>query len=238
MTASKIDQSAVAQVLDRVLGLSVDLGPFYAMAAKEPRLDNLATRFRGMKPPRFPSVFEALVNAMSCQQISLQAGLTLLNRLVAAYGQTPLLAAGGRRAFPRPKDLAVADLQSLRALGFSHNKSLAIIELASALTHRRVELEALSQLDDGSACNKLQELRGVGRWTAEYVLLRGLGRIHIFPGDDIGARNNLQRWLRRKRALDYEGTKRAVARWHPYAGLMYLHLLLEHLADEGTISEL
>jgi DNA-3-methyladenine glycosylase II len=42
---------------------------------------------------------------------------------------------------------------------------------------------------------RLRALRGAGRWTAEYVLLRGFGRLHAFPGDDVGARNNLQRWL-------------------------------------------
>jgi DNA-3-methyladenine glycosylase II len=61
---------------------------------------------------------------------------------------------------------------------------------------RRIDLEAFD-LNDAGAVTRLLELRGVGRWTAEYVLLRGLGRTHIFPGDDVGARNNLQRWLGR-----------------------------------------
>lgn len=238
MTHSAAARSAVTSVLDRVLGLSVDLAGFYALAGMDSRLDELASRFRGMKPPRFPSVFEALLNAISCQQISLQAGLSLLNRLVEAYGRTPLGSVSEGKAFPRPQDLAPADVASLRALGFSNHKSRAIIELAGALAENRAELEGLTDLDDEAACNRLEELRGVGRWTAEYVLLRGLGRIHIFPGDDVGARNHLQRWLRRRRTLDYDGTKRAVARWRPYAGLVYLHLLLEQLAGEGTISEL
>jgi DNA-3-methyladenine glycosylase II len=62
---------------------------------------------------------------------------------------------------------------------------------------RTIDLEALSDLNDADAVTRLSELRGVGRWTAEYVFLRGLGRTHIFPGDDVGARNNLQRWLGR-----------------------------------------
>jgi DNA-3-methyladenine glycosylase II len=79
---------------------------------------------------------------------------------------------------------------------------------------------------------RLQTLRGVGRWTAEYVLLRGLGRLHVFPGDDIGARNNLQRWLGILEPLDYDGVQRVLARWQPFQGLVYLHLLLWGLHSE------
>jgi DNA-3-methyladenine glycosylase II len=79
---------------------------------------------------------------------------------------------------------------------------------------------------------RLCTLRGVGRWTAEYVLLRGLGRLHVFPGDDVGARNNLQRWLGILEPLDYDGVQRVLARWQPFQGLVYLHLLLWGLQPE------
>jgi DNA-3-methyladenine glycosylase II len=79
---------------------------------------------------------------------------------------------------------------------------------------------------------RLCALRGVGRWAAEYALLRGLGRLHVFPGDDIGARNNLQRWLGLLEPLDYDGVQRALAKWEPFQGLVYLHLLLRGLQLE------
>ena len=78
----------------------------------------------------------------------------------------------------------------------------------------------------------------MGRWTAEYVLLRGLGRTHVFPGDDVGARNNLQRWLQLAKPLDYQGVQRVLSRWDGYAGLVYFHLLLDRLAEAGHINEI
>jgi len=69
------------------------------------------------------------------------------------------------------------------------------------------------------------------------VLLRGLGRISMFPGDDVGARNHLAEWLGRRQPLDYEGVKRAVARWQPYAGLVYFHLLLAGLTESGEMAK-
>jgi DNA-3-methyladenine glycosylase II len=124
----------------------------------------------------------------------------------------------------------------LQALGFSRAKSLAICEIAIAAARGELEYKTLANLDDAAACKRLVELRGVGRWTAEYVLLRGCGRLNIFPADDVGARNNLQKWLRRKRPLDYENTKKLLQRWQPYAGLVYLHLLLKRIDDQTMMT--
>lgn len=234
--SSHAARSTVIGVLERALGLRIDLTPFYAIAAADPHLGALARQFYGMKPPRFPSLFEAMVNAMSCQQISLHAGLSLMNRLVSAYGRAPAAVPGGGNAFPRPQDLACLDMAALRALGFSGQKSRSIIELARAFVNRRIDCEMLEQLDDGAACQSLEQLRGVGRWTAEYVLLRGLGRLGVFPADDVGARNHLEEWLAWQGSLDYGGVKQIVRRWDPYAGLVYLHLLLKGLAETGAIA--
>jgi DNA-3-methyladenine glycosylase II len=77
----------------------------------------------------------------------------------------------------------------------------------------------------------------VGRWSAEYALLRGLGRLEVFPGDDVGARNNLARSLGLDPPLDYSAVQRAVAPWAPYSGLGYLHLLLERVEDAGWLDD-
>jgi DNA-3-methyladenine glycosylase II len=100
---------------------------------------------------------------------------------------------------------------------------------------RRLDLDVLARQDDREVCTRLLALRGVGRWTAEYVLLRGLGRLHVFPGDDVGAQKRLARWLGRSGPLDYAGVRRVVERWQPYAGLVYFHLLLDGLSRAGAL---
>lgn len=67
------------------------------------------------------------------------------------------------------------------------------------------------------------------------MLLRGLGRLHIFPGDDVGAHNKLKRLFGIDTSLDYDAVHRLVARWHPYAGLVYFHLLLDSLSQAGLV---
>jgi DNA-3-methyladenine glycosylase II len=229
-------RSAVTAALERSLGLRTDLTEFERFAARDARLGPLARRFGGMKPARFPTVFECLINAIACQQVTLTLGIRLLGRLAEAFG---LEVRGGEvqaRAFPRPEDLAGRTPEELRPLGFSRQKARAMIDLACALAEGRLDLKALETEPDEVALDRLGRLRGVGRWTAEYVLLRGLGRLHVFPGDDVGARNNLRRWLATPASLDYEGVHQALAPWRAYAGLIYFHLLLDRLAETGAMT--
>ncbi len=228
-------KTAVASALGRLLGLDIDLTAFYRFAAHQGRLGQMARRFRGMKPPRFVTAFEGVVNAIACQQVTLTLGIRLLNRLAASYG--PALREGDEvaHAFPRPDDLTGLRPDELRQLGFSRQKGHAMIELARSITEGRFDPDELAELPDEEAVDRLRSLRGVGRWTAEYVLLRGLGRTNIFPGDDVGARNNLQRWLHLAGPLDYEGVQRTLARWQRFRGLIYFHLLLDRLEEAGYL---
>jgi DNA-3-methyladenine glycosylase II len=112
-----------------------------------------------------------------------------------------------------------------------------MIELAQAITEGGLNLEELIERPDEAAVERLRELRGIGRWSAEYVLLRGLGRTHIFPGDDVGTRNALQRWLHFSAPLDYAAVQQALAPWQRFGGLIYFHLLLDRLAASGYLRE-
>jgi DNA-3-methyladenine glycosylase II len=227
-------KSSVTETLNTMLGLQVDLKSFYSFAAKDPRLAILARRFRGLKPPRFPSLLEALVNGIACQQFTLASGIQLLNRLAEDFGAS-LIGIGIRaHAFPGSEDLAAVKPDLLRSLGLNRQKVRAIIELSRAISEGALDVEGLASLDDDSAVERLSELHGVGRWTAEYVLLRGLGRVQVFPGDDVGARNTLQQWLGLTKPLDYDGVRRLIAKWQPYAGLVYFHMLLYRLYENGT----
>lgn len=227
-------QKEVKNQLERMLGLRQDLSSFYRLAKQDPKIAPLVEEFRGLKPPRFPTVFEAVANGIACQQLSLLVGILLLSRLAGKYGQT--IASSKLHSFPSPEDLFGARFNSLKALGFSGHKAEFLLAIAANERQGNLDLEKLEYCDNQAALEILESLPGIGRWTAEYVLLRGLGRLNVFPGDDVGARNNLARFLGRRRPLDYEGVGRAVAKWQPYAGFIYFHLLLARIRDAGWLS--
>jgi len=229
------ERHIVRAAIDRLLGVRIDLRDWYRMAEGHQRLGPLADRFRGLKPPRFPTVFETLVNAFACQQLSLVVGLELLNRLAEVCGVRHGTGERATYAFPAPRDVAQIAAARYHAIGFSRQKVHALLTLARGIDRRQIDVDRLALEDDRRALRQLRELRGVGRWTAEYVLLRGLGRLHVFPGDDVGAQKSLARWLGRSGPLDYEGVSRAVEKWRPYAGMLYFHLLLDGLSKAGVL---
>ena len=227
----------IASLVGRTFGLTTDLGPFYELARNDDHLKFLADRFSGVKPPRFPSIFEALVNAIACQQVTLDLGILLLNRLAERFGASITDRGIPQYAFPLAGALSDASVESIKELGFSRHKARAIKELAQGVADGTLNLGRLEGLADEDAVEFLSSIRGIGRWSAEYVLLRGLGRIDTFPGDDIGAQNNLRRLFHLDDRPSYETIGRLTSVWHPFEGLVYFHLLLEKLRQAHAIRD-
>jgi DNA-3-methyladenine glycosylase II len=125
--------------------------------------------------------------------------------------------------------------KSIKELGFSGQKAQAIKELARHAGDGTLDLESLEGVSNEDAVAYLSSIRGIGRWSAEYVLLRGLGRLDTFPGDDIGAQNNLRRLFHLDDKPNYDEIRRLTSAWHPYEGMVYFHLLLEKLHGTGAI---
>ncbi|MGC2495263.1 DNA-3-methyladenine glycosylase family protein [Candidatus Binatus sp.] len=229
-------KTEVAAIVTRMLALDLDLSDFYRLARDDAHLRELADRLRGMKPVRYATVFETFANAVACQLVSLSAGMHVLNRLTEAFGIV-----GGvddeLRSFPRAATIARSNPDALRALGLSRQKGEYLIGLAKlAIDPKDPDFASIGQLDDDDAIARLSKIRGVGRWTAEYVMLRGFGRINIFPGDDVGGRNKLFEWLGMGDAPTYDSVGRMLERWHPYGGLIYLHLIVNAVADTGHVA--
>lgn len=226
----------IQRSVETMLGTSVDLSAFQALAAGDPALGELAERLRGAKPTRYPTVFEGLVNAIACQQITLTFGQQILGRLIEECGAVIELDGERRYAFPDPRELLTVSPERLKELKLSGAKVRALLELSRGLVEGTIDLNGLEALDDAEVLQRLLALRGVGRWTAEYVMLRALGRLHIFPGDDVGGQNNLRKWLKLDERLDYAGVQRVLAAWKDWAGLLYFYLLLHGLDERGSLT--
>lgn len=219
----------------RLLGARLNLAEFYRMARGDPRLSVLVDSFLGLKPPRFTGLFEALVNAVACQQVSLEVGLGLISRLADRFGERLVGAHGFTYSFPSARRIAKASVTSISDLGFSKRKAEVIRSLASA--HLRGELEdtRFEPMANSDIVRVLDAIKGIGRWSAEYVLLRGLGRLDVYPGDDVGAAKNLAAWLGVSGRLTYDEVQRATSSWGRYRGVVYFHFLLRRLREKGIV---
>ena len=188
-------QSELAPTLRRVLGLDVRPDLVQRVADAVPALRTTARALRGMRPPRFPSLFETFANVVPYQQVSLDAGVAVVRRLVERFGEA--LEHDGRpyRAFPAAARIADARPTSLRACGLSTRKAEALRAIAREIASGSLDEEALAALDSSEAMRLLRALPGIGPWSAALVLLRGLGRLDVFPPGDVGARRGLTELL-------------------------------------------
>jgi len=148
--------------------------------------------------------------------VTLTLGIQLLNRVAEKLGHASA-GKSGPLAFPTAGELARAEVPVLRSLGLSGQKATAMVQLGRQVIDGRIDLEGLCNEDDQTVVAWLLELRGIGRWSAEYALLRGLGRVHVFPGDDVGARRQLEKRLRLAKALDYARVGKRLHVWRDYA---------------------
>lgn len=223
----------VEKRVQKLLGVYVELSRFYDLVKSDEQVFPLVRKFMGLKPPRFSTLFEALVNAVACQQVSLEVGLTLLSRLSRRFGKS--FDGSSSHSFADPSRIVSAPISSIRELGFSFRKSVVIRELASFYLKGELDDESFEKMGNEQAFKALDAIPGIGRWSAEYALLRGLGRLEVFPADDVGAAKNLGSWLGIERKLSYEEVNKLTSKWGSYRGMIYFHLLLKKLSEEGVV---
>lgn len=233
---SALEVKDIKQNLKILLGLSYNAKNFYQLAANDKYLKGLVKKLMGLKPPQFLTLFESLCNAVACQQLSLNVGIELLNRLARGYGKRLKYNKKNYYAFPSPLSISKCNPKDLQKLGFSLKKSNVLIQIANNLkTQEAVLQKKFIKISDKNILTYLQSIKGIGRWSAEYVLLRGLGRLHIFPGDDVGAQKNLQKFLHLRKKMDYGKVEKVIKPWFPYAGLIYFHLLLNNINQQKCL---
>ena len=211
-------------VLGHLLAFDLDLTPFCAMAREDPHLAPVVERFEGLKPVRYLSIFEALVTAITTQQVNVGFGAAIRGRMTERWGDSLRLGGESYFAFPRPEALARAKPRELRRLQFSERKAEYVIGVARAAAEGEIDEDLLRRLPLEEAVERLSALRGVGRWTAEQGLFRGLGRVEAFPGGDLGVQKVVARYCLGRERAEEERVRRVAARWAPWGGLAVAYL--------------
>jgi DNA-3-methyladenine glycosylase II len=220
-----------AGLVRRLLGTEVDLSPFYRGVARVPWLDRIAAGARGVRPPRYPSLWETICNAIVYQQISIHAAGAILRRTIERYSIAVEVDGIRLYAFYTPRTILAAKRDDLRATGLSINKVDALLAVAAAIESGELDEVALEPLPTPQLIEALVAHRGIGPWTAAVIALRGFGRLDIFPMKDSGA-TALLRSLSGDPSIEVEPIIEALA---PQQGMLYYHLLLGRLAASGEV---
>jgi DNA-3-methyladenine glycosylase II len=230
------DQIEKAKILTgSILNLSLDLSPFYRSVKDDPVLGRITGLLRGLKPRKTPTIFESLVRSILEQQISLIAAHHIQDRLIRAYGEPLTLEEGTVYAFPTPEQLARTTEEQLRGCGLSMKKASYLIGIAQDVVDGSFLIEDLAKEENSDAIlSRLTALRGVGQWTAEMVMLRGIGRYEAFPAEDLGLRRTLSRFYRSgKDIMDREDACHLAEPWGRWKGLAGFYLIAAEILGYG-----
>jgi DNA-3-methyladenine glycosylase II len=209
-------EHAAAEVR-RLLGVPFALAAFGDFAARDPVLGALVERLPGFRPTLTPDPFEALVIAITAQQISLRAAAAIRANLVERFG----VRHDAAWEFPTRERLAQARPSDLLVLGFSGRKAEYVLELA----HSGLDLTSLAALPDDDVVEALTSIRGLGRWSADWFLARHLARPHAWPAGDLGVRKAVSTFYAAGSPLSIEEVRVMGERFAPFQNLSAQFLL-------------
>jgi len=212
----KVGPGAMAFVHEaalRMLGLNNEIATF------ESRHANLTARRKGLRLPNLPTGFDSLTWAIIGQQVNIKFAGSLRRELIEMTGER----IGTMRAHPTPAQVARLDVATLNKRRFSRSKAQYLIDAAAAIDRGELDVESLHRGSAVAAEKKLTAQRGVGVWTARYVMLRA-GFADSAPVGDSALATALQRLHRLKERPDQEQTAKLMAAFAPHRSLATMHL--------------
>lgn len=173
--------------------LDNDLKPFYEVAKSDLLLQKVVDEFYGLRNVGIPDLFEALAWGIIGQQINLSFAATLKRRFVETFGRAFEWKGREYWLFPDPKDIAQLTIEDLIPLKISIRKCEYIIEVAKQMVVGNLSKSLLIETKDFKEAEKmLVSIRGIGPWTANYVLMRCLRFPNAFPVADVGLHNAIK----------------------------------------------
>jgi DNA-3-methyladenine glycosylase II len=211
---------AVAEVATNkvawLLGSEQKLEPFYVLAQSDPAMAAITQRFHGLHMPHTDSVFEALVLAILGQQIATNVARIIRTLLIETYGPRRTIDGEIYYAFPRPETLAALRVEDLRGMKLSQRKAEYVHGIACTALDDPEFIEGLHSLEDEAVVRKITSLRGVGNWTAQWLLIRALGRPDALPLGDLALRRVVSRLYFQDEPQNDAQVEEFCRRWSPY----------------------
>ena len=184
---------------------------------KDPRLAEVIMQVGacrlGELPHRPP--FAALAYSIASQQLSVKAADTIFNRFCDLFPPDRV---------PDPAKIVTMNGDTIRAVGFSRPKVSFLQDLATQVVDNRLPLDALHTMPDEEVLRTLTAVKGIGRWTAEVFLIFRLGRVDVFPADDLGLVKAVQRLYGLRKRPSRERLMKIAEPWRPYRSVAAWYL--------------
>ena len=217
----------VRETVINLFNLDLDLTQFYKEVNSDDIMSKLIEQLRGLKSPTTQTVFEALISSITEQQISLGAAFSIQKRMIKTFGDIVKINKNIYYAFPAPKTLASATIGQLRMCGLSTRKAEYIRDVAALISNGTLNLEKLKSYEDtNEIIDELCKLRGVGAWTAELTLIRGMHHLEAIPADDLGLKKTISHYYCNDKKISSKDARSIAKKWGKWKGLASFYLIM------------
>ncbi len=223
----------------KFLGCDYDLMPFDEFVRLDKVLNPLIGGLSGLRLTRVETVYESIVNAIIGQQIAATVARVIKERFISQYGVPLTRRARTLFVFPEPVEVCKGSIEDLRFLKLSGKKAEYIYEISQRAMQGELDYGLLNRLPNEEIIQRLIAIRGVGRWTAEWVLLRALARFDALPAGDLALQRMIgEYYFEQKRLTEQDVRTFAEKHWAPFRGLVtsYMFALLREKREQILLS--
>ncbi len=189
------DKKAAEKIVEFIFNLGFDLTSFYREVKKDQAMHQISLQLYGLKNPTTPTVFESLIDSIVEQQISFKVAITIEHRLAKKFGEHLEICGKSFFAFPTAQNIAAASISEVQQVGLSMRKAEYILNVAKLIVDCKLDPERL-KINPATEriIAELDEIRGIGVWTAEFTMLRGMQKLNAFPAYDFGIRRVISKY--------------------------------------------
>ncbi|HZA24205.1 MAG TPA: hypothetical protein VFA32_16640 [Dehalococcoidia bacterium] len=212
---SPVEVSAAETQVAWLMGAKQELSAFYSVAQNDPLLSRTVDTLYGLHLPQTATVFEALVLSVLGQQIASNVARIVRTLVIETYGPHQTFDGQEYYSFPRPETICAASLEELRLLKLSQRKAGYIKGIAEVALDGAA-LETLHCLSDDEVIQRVTALRGVGHWTAQWLLVMALSRPDAFPSGDLALQRVISNRYFDGQKLSAEQIEEFSQRWSPF----------------------
>jgi len=227
------EKKNISNKIVEIFRLKDDLRALYDFMSRDKILCEIKNKLYGLRPPGIgANIFEGAVRVIIQQQISLQVAYVITGALVRRFGEKIEIDGESYYDFPSPRVLADADETELRKCKLSRQKSKYIKELALKVTDG-YDLEKIREMSNEEAIEELMKFKGIGRWSAELILITTLGRMDLCVPDDLGARKAVSHFYFDGKLQSGDVIRKFTERWGKFKGFVIYYLICAYNVESG-----
>lgn len=222
---SEAEKAEAKKAICDFLNLNLDVSRFYEDVKHDVTLAKITQRLRGLRIPTAPTVYEALVDSIVEQQISIKVAKALEAKIIKKFGAA-LHLDEVYYEYPTPQAIASASIAELRGCGLSQRKAEYILGVSKLVKEGHLNLEKFRQYEKVDAIIKeLDAIRGVGVWTAELTVLRSMNKWSALPADDFGIRRVISHYYCQDKKISSSQAREIAQAWGNWKGLAAFYLI-------------